>query len=153
MQNSLLQMLGQFGGCLQRHLFPALAEELGPLSNKQEQLIRTLALLDLEGFVVSSRGLVGRPPIDRAAIARAFVAKAVYGFSFTRQLLECLLQDAQLRRICGWNMARQIPHESTFSRAFAEFAHMELPQLVHEALIRTTQKETWPMARFRSARC
>ena len=36
---------------------------------------------------------------------------------------------------------RHLPHESTFSRAFAEFATMELPQFVHEALIRETQKD------------
>jgi hypothetical protein len=46
-----------------------------------------------------------------------------------------------LRRICGWQTARQVPHESTFSRAFAGFAEMELPQFVHEALIAHTQKE------------
>jgi hypothetical protein len=69
------------------------------------------------------------------------VAKAVYGFSLTRQLLERLHQDGQLRRICGWEYAHQIPHESTFSRAFAEFAEMELPQFVHEALIAATQKD------------
>lgn len=34
-----------------------------------------------------------------------------------------------------------MPHESTFSRAFAEFAAIELPQFVHEALIRDTQKD------------
>ena len=36
---------------------------------------------------------------------------------------------------------RQIPHESTFSRAFAEFASSELPQRLHAALIEYTQKE------------
>jgi hypothetical protein len=46
-----------------------------------------------------------------------------------------------LRRICGWERADPVPHESTFSRAFAEFAHRELPQFVHEALIRQTQQE------------
>ena len=69
------------------------------------------------------------------------MAKAVYGFSTTRQLLEALDSDAPLRRICGWNEAWQVPHEATFSRAFSEFATMELPQFVHEALIRETQRE------------
>jgi hypothetical protein len=141
MQNSLLQMLGQFGGCLQRHLFPALAEELGPLSNKQEQLIRTLALLDLEGFVVSSRGLVGRPPIDRAAIARAFVAKAVYNFPTTEALIDRLKNDVALRRLCGWETASQVPDKTVFSRVFARFSIDQFPQRIHEALIGKTQKE------------
>jgi hypothetical protein len=41
-----------------------------------------------------------------------------------RQLLVALASDAQLRRICGWKEAWQVPHESTFSRAFDEFARM-----------------------------
>ena len=75
------------------------------------------------------------------AIASAFVAKAVYGFTTTRQLLEALQRDDHLRRICGWRSAGQVPHEATFSRAFDEFARMELPQFVHEALIRETQQD------------
>jgi hypothetical protein len=98
-------------------------------------------MIPLARYIPSSRGWIGRPSKDREPIARAFVAKAVYGFSLTRQLLEALANDAQLRRICGWTEARQVPHESTFSRAFAEFAGMELPQFVHEALIRETQKD------------
>jgi hypothetical protein len=46
-----------------------------------------------------------------------------------------------LRRICGWESRREIPHESQFSRAFASFAASELPQRLHAALIEATQKE------------
>lgn len=74
-------------------------------------------------------------------MACAFVAKAIYGFALTRQLLERLRNDAQLRRLCGWQEARQVPSESTFSRAFAEFAAMQLPQFVHEALIKEVYQE------------
>ena len=35
----------------------------------------------------------------------------------------------------------QIPHEATFSRAYAEFAASELPQRLHAALIECTQKD------------
>jgi hypothetical protein len=35
---------------------------------------------------------------------------------------------------------RELPHESTFSRAFQEFAETELPQRLHEALVIETQK-------------
>jgi len=52
-----------------------------------------------------------------------------------------LQRDAQLRRICGWEAAWRVPHEATFSRAFEEFARMELPQFVHEALIRDTRSD------------
>jgi hypothetical protein len=51
-----------------------------------------------------------------------------------------LESDPQLRSVCGWKRSEDVPHESTFSRAFAEFAAMELPQFVHEALIADTQK-------------
>jgi hypothetical protein len=141
MQSSLLQAIGQFGAVLQDHLFPAIAAELGPLSSKQEQLIRTLAMLGLEGFTSSRRGQVGRPQEDRTSIARAFVAKAVYGIAQTSAIIDRLKSDGALRRLCGWEAASQIPGESTFSRAFAEFAASEFPRRVHAALIEKTQKD------------
>ena len=141
MKLTLRQQLTQFAHLLQSELFPVLNEELGELSEPAKRLIATLEMIPLARFVPSGRGWVGRPPNDRLAIASAFVAKAVYGFSLTRQLLNALASDAQLRRICGWKQAWQVPHESCFSRAFAEFARMELPQLVHEALIRETQHD------------
>ena len=140
MQITLVQMIGQFGGILQNQLFPAMSEELGPLSNKQEQLIRTLAILGLEGFVVSRQGLVGRPPVDRSAIARALVAKAVYNFPTTEALIDRLKNDAALRRLCGWETASHVPDKTVLSRAFARFAADQFPQRVHEALIEKTQK-------------
>jgi len=139
MKLTLGQQLTQFTQVLQSRLFPTLEAELGELSPKTRQLIAVLEMIPLARFVPSSRGWIGRPSKDRLAIASAFVAKAVYGFSLTRQLLDALARDAQLRRICGWKEAWQVPHESTFSRAFDEFARMELPQFVHEALIRETQ--------------
>jgi hypothetical protein len=56
-------------------------------------------------------------------------------------MIERLQTDAQLRCLCGWNEAGQIPHESTISRAFAEFSRSELPQRLHSALVEDTQKE------------
>ena len=141
MKLTLRQQLTQFGHVLQSKLFPVLEEELGALSEPAKRLVATLEMIPLARFVPASRGWIGRPSKDRLAIASAFVAKMIYGFSQTRQLLEALHQDAQLRRICGWQTARQVPHESCFSRAFAEFAAMELPQFAHEALVRETQKD------------
>jgi hypothetical protein len=141
MKLTLRQQLTQFAHILQSSLFPALEEELGVLGESAKRLVATLEMIPLARFVPSSRGWIGRPSKDRYAVACAFVAKAVYGFTTTSQLLERLQQDAQLRRICGWSAAWQVPHESTFSRAFAEFAQMELPQFVHQTLIRETQKD------------
>jgi hypothetical protein len=141
MKLTLRQQLTQFSQVLQSTLFPVLEEQIGELGTPAKRLVATLEMIPLARFVPSSRGWVGRPAKDRYAIACAFVAKAVYGFSLTRQLLDALQRDAQLRRICGWESAHQVPHESTFSRAFEEFARMELGQFVHEALIRETQKD------------
>ena len=66
----------------------------------------------------------------------AFVAKAVWNFPTTRALLERLAHDPCLRRLCGWEKMAEIPSEATFSRAFAEFARSQLPQIIHEALVR-----------------
>jgi hypothetical protein len=140
MKLNLRQQITQFAHVLQNQLFPSLEEELGELSGSAKRLAAVLEMIPLARFVPSGRGWVGRPSKDRLAVASAFVAKAVYGFPTTRHLLEALQRDDHLRRLCGWRSIRQVPHESTFSRAFAEFALMELPQFVHEALIRETQQ-------------
>ncbi|MCP3918641.1 MAG: transposase, partial [bacterium] len=56
-------------------------------------------------------------------------------------LLDRLDSDVKLRRVCGWEKKAEVPSESTFSRAFAEFARTRLPERVHEALVRHTQGE------------
>lgn len=127
--------LSQFWLTVQGTLFPWLAAELGELSQKQRQLVAILELLKIESFMSPSAGYAGRPQEDRRAIARAFVAKAVYNLETTRQLLERLASDVTLRRLCGWERQRALPSEATFSRAFAEFAKSQLPERVHEALI------------------
>ena len=126
---------------IQANLFPWLTEELGPLTDMHKQVITTLELACIEKFVRSWPGLPGRPAHDRAGLARAFVAKAVIGFPTTSMLIERLEVDKQLRRLCGWERPGQVPSESTFSRAFAEFAESELPSRVHEALIKRTHKD------------
>ena len=140
MRSTLRQQLSHFEHLLQSELFGLVEAETGPLSETARRLIATLEMIPLERFIPSARGWNGRPAKDRYAIASAFVAKAVYNFPETRDLLERLASDEQLRLICGWKRGQRLPHESTFSRAFAEFALMELPQFVHEALIRETQK-------------
>src|SRR5260370_27291740 len=102
MKLTLLDRLTQFARVLQGVLFPALQEELGPLTEKQQQVVAVLDMVHLEAFIASSSGGVGRPLKDRRAIARAFVAKAVYHLSTTRQVLERLGCYTTLRRVCRW---------------------------------------------------
>jgi hypothetical protein len=140
MQLTLPSLVTRFTHLLQKELFPILEGEVGQLSVTAKRGVEVLAMIPLRRFVPVASGWNGRPAQDRYAIACAFVAKAVYNFSTTRQLIERLQSDPQLRSICGWKRSQDIPHESTFSRAFAEFAAMALPQFVHEALIADTQK-------------
>jgi len=126
---------------IQADLFPWLAEELGPLTDTHKRLISTLELVRIETFVRSWPGLPGRPLLDRAALARAFVAKMVIKVPTTSMLIGHLGADKRLRRLCGWERPGQIPSEATFSRAFAEFATSELPTRVHEALIKRTHTD------------
>ena len=138
--DSLTHLLGTFGQILQSQLFPRLKEELGEISEHHEQFVRALALLQMDGFVAVRHGR-GRPAHDRAKVARAFLAKAVFHFPHTRALLDRLALDTVLRRLCGWETAAQVPDESVFSRAFAEFARSEFAQRVHAALVQRTQSE------------
>jgi len=46
-----------------------------------------------------------------------------------------LHSDIKLRRICGWEKQSDIPSQSTFSRAFAEFSETHLAERVHETII------------------
>jgi IS5 family transposase len=122
-------------------LFPWLERELGPLTEKQQQLVQVLEIIRIEDFIPEHFRLPGRPPKDRACIARAFVAKAVYDMPTTRVLLERLSTDVSLRRICGWERKCDVPSESVFSRAFAAFADTQLTERVHEALICKTHQD------------
>jgi hypothetical protein len=140
MQSTPGERLLQFSHVLQTVLFDRLEVELGPLSEKARLLVAVVSALPLSRYVAAARGWVGRPSKDRQSLATAFLAKAVYGLETTRQMLERLRTDRQLRCLCGWNTVRQIPHESTFSRAFAEFARSELRQRLHAAPIECTQQ-------------
>jgi hypothetical protein len=140
MQFSVCGLLQPFQRLLQDVLFPTLEQHVGPLSSKHRQLVEILGLAEIESLVTPWRGGVGRPARHRQAMARAFVAKAVLNLATTRQLLDRLMADDVLRRLCGWESAREVPHESQFSRAFAEFAATGLPQRLHAALIEATQK-------------
>lgn len=137
----LSEKLSPYWSRIQGSLFPYLQEELGPLSQKQQQLITILEVARIESFIQYSPTWAGRPESDRRAIARAFTAKAVYNMSTTSQLHDRLLCDKGLRRICGWERKQDIPSQATFSRAFSEFAKSELPQRIHQSLIKEYESQ------------
>lgn len=138
---ALVKTISEYWLRIQSSLFPWLEEQLGEMTEKERELVATLDLLRIERFTILSRSLRGRPLKERAAIARAFVAKAEYNMPTTRALLDRLACDKKMRRICGWEQKSEIPSESTFSRAFAEFAEGQLPAYVHQAVIRENLSE------------
>ena len=135
---SLGQTLSGFWHSIQADLFPWLEEEFGPLGGRYRRFVTVLEFARVESFLPHFRSLPGRPVEDRAALARAFIAKAVFDIPTTRALIERLQVDRTLRRLCGWTYAGEIPSEATFSRAFAEFSASALPARLHEALIEKT---------------
>lgn len=137
----LTMTLSHYWDKIQGSLFPWLGEELDPLTKKQQQLIEILELVRIEEFLPDLIGCEGRPPKTRSAIARSFVAKMIYNMDSTVSLIERLKTDKNMRRICGWESLRQLPSESTFSRAFAEFAETKLPERTHDVLIAKTLSE------------
>ena len=155
---SLKQTLSRHWFRFQRELFPWLEETLGPLGERYERLVRVLELVRVEEWLPYNRGWRGRPLKDRAALARAFLAKAVLDVPTTRGLVERLRTEPTLRRLCGWEAAGGVPSEATFSRAFAEFAASDLPGRLHEALLdrtlnwRATSRGTRPPSRDENRR-
>src|SRR5271156_1229766 len=131
----MFKCISSFWNQIQRNLFPQLQEDLGPLSEKQLKLVTVLEAMRLEDVIPSSVKGPGRPCSNRVAIARSFVAKAVYNFSTTRMLIDRLSCDAALRRICGFERRKDIPSESGFSRAFAELAESGLLSKIHERIV------------------
>ncbi len=123
---------------IQRSLLPWLCEEIEPMTKSLGRLITLLDVIGLEAFVPDPSSGAGRPQEDRRGLARAFVAKAVFGTPTTRALIDRLGVDQPLRRVCGWERRAQVPSEATFSRAFAEFAQGDLPDKMHAALIERT---------------
>jgi len=122
---------------IQSSLFPWLEEELDPLTEKEQEFVRVISLMDLEKNMTQYHWYGrGRKPKDRVSIAKAFIAKSVYNFETTDILIEYLRGCKNLRRLCGWEYSRNVPSKSTFSRAFSEFADGSLGEIIHEAMVK-----------------
>jgi len=136
MNTTRRDLIMQRWNVIQHELLPELRNDVGTLTPKLEKVIHTLEWVRIEKFVQSSWCGEGRPPHERSWLANAFVAKSVLGLTTTRGLIERLTIDRALRRICGFPPCQKLPPESTFARAFDEFAEARLAERVHEALVR-----------------
>ena len=107
---------------IQHELLPEMRDHVGSLTPKLEKVVHTLEWVRIEEFTAASWCGIGRPPHERAWLANAFVAKSVLGLTTTTALIERLMIDRALRRVCGFSLCKKLPSEATFSRAFEEFA-------------------------------
>lgn len=123
-------------GRMQRQLFPCVEECCAtPLTEQEKHLVAILEIIKIESHIGINRRCMGRPPAERRAIARCFVAKAVFRYPYTRNLIHELRGRPNLRLICGFQRQNDIPSESTFSRAFGEFASSDLATIVSDAMV------------------
>jgi len=130
--------IGDLWNSIQSWLFPVLEDELGELDDKHRQFVAVCELCAPQDHMSSYQWCGnGCPPSDRLALCKAFIAKAVWDFSTTRDLIDAIRHRPALRRLCGWEALGEVPSESTFSRAFDQFSSDNRPQAIHEALIKT----------------
>ena len=106
---------------IQYDLLPFIEIAFGnELTPKQRQLITVLEMVKIEQFIPYQTMTVGRPPCNRQAIARSFIAKAIYNLTSTRALIDQLKVDIQLRRLCGWEST--FPSQLAFHPLFFEYS-------------------------------
>ena len=135
--NNFLEFISRGLHQIQQTFFPDLEHEAGPIPESLVKLTYVLETVHSQKIQLPERCWIGRPPKSRYGIFNAFVAKAFLKIPTTLHLVERLQSDRHLRLICGFETRGQVPSESVFSRTFAEFATTQLPQCVHEALVKT----------------
>ena len=135
------EKLSTFWNNVQLKLFPDLEERVRTLSAEYKRIVAVLELIRIEEFLPCTRFNFGRPIKDRVQISRAFIAKIILKISYNKDLVSLLEKDEQLKTICGWDSSAKIPSKSKFCRAFKEFAEMNLPEKVHQALIAEAYKD------------
>jgi hypothetical protein len=129
--------IGQLWNSIQSWLMPVLEDEIGALDEKHRQFVAVCELCAPQDHMAAYRWCGnGCPPSDRLALCKAYIAKAVWDFATTRDLIEAIRHRPALRRLCGWETLGEVPSEATFSRAFDAFARDGRPQQIHKATIK-----------------
>jgi len=132
-----LRQLSQLWNAVQTCLFPVLEDELGALDEKHRGFVAVCEAIapqeHMRAYLWVGNGC---PPKSRLALCQAFIAKAVWDFPTTRNLIDAIRHRPALRRLCGWETLCAVPSEATFSRAFAAFSQDALPQRIQETMIK-----------------
>ena len=127
--------IARYWSDFQAGLFP---ECLKPLEVKTEQHRKAILILDIirvdDFFNDEPQQSRGRPKKERYKFARAFIIQKILSIPTVVMLLERLMVDIFLRRLCGWERNR-IPCAATFSNVFKEFAESGLAEKVNDKMM------------------
>jgi hypothetical protein len=129
----------------QKEIVPELKQHFRYITNKHEQLLLILDLIDINVIYPNSawNTRFGRPIEHRHKFVIAFIAKALWNIAQTNTLIEYLKVDKVLRAICGFDERNfLLPSESTFSRAFAEISDSKVGEKLLEYIIIVHCSET-----------
>ena len=128
---------------MQTKLFPMLEKEIGEITEKLQEFLRIIELVKPARFItgpLSWCGL-GRRLKKRENLLRAYFLKSVYDLPTTKVLIENLKGNSTWRQLCGWEFASQVPSEPTFSRAFKEFAKLNVLDKMLDVVVKENYKE------------
>ena len=94
--------LGVLWNSIQTWLFPMLEDEMGELDEKHREFVAVCETCAPQAYMDTYRWVGnGWPPHSRLAMCKAFIAKAVWDFSTTRDLIDAVRHRTTLRRLCG----------------------------------------------------
>jgi hypothetical protein len=131
-----MEFLSGLFNSIQNWLLPGLEEELGELTARQMEFVRTVELINPLEFIDKYDWVgIGRKPSYRLCLIKSFIAKPIFKLTQTVTLIYAVNSSPVLRRLCGWRNRNDIPSESTFPRAFSVFAETALPQRIHDSMV------------------
>ncbi|MEI8026047.1 MAG: hypothetical protein WCI18_06845, partial [Pseudomonadota bacterium] len=88
-ENILRNKLSWYFSSMQRNLFPGFTEELGPTTATHLKVIVALDMIQVENFTAYKNPfVVGRRPVNRDAMASAFIAKSILNIPSTVALID-----------------------------------------------------------------
>jgi len=128
---------------IQSRLFPMVEEEIGELTAKLQEFLRIIELVKPARFITGALSWcgLGRRLKKRENLLRAYFLKSVYNLPTTKVLIENLKGNSTWRQLCGWEFYSQVPSEATFSRAFKEFAELNLLDKMLETVVTENYKK------------
>ena len=107
-----------------------------PLTEREQHLVKILELIQIEKFVPVPPGMV-RSAYQRArSDCPGICGQGSFPVSVHQFLEKRITSTPNLRVICGFTRRKEVPSESTFSRAFAEYTKVGLGIMIHDALVK-----------------